>query len=94
LDEVVAFGKAVSKPVLATETGWGALDDAKRCEVLRVELSELAKRGIGFTAHLLHHTLVSDGHRPEYGPITAAGYMAFIEADGTLRPGHGMFNEF
>ncbi|MBN2307677.1 MAG: cellulase family glycosylhydrolase [Candidatus Hydrogenedentes bacterium] len=93
LDEAVAFAREVNKPLLATETGWGALDDGKRCEVLRVELSELAKRGIGFTAHLLHHTLVADGHRPGHGPITGAGYMAFVEADGSLRPGHGLFNE-
>ncbi|HOZ46642.1 MAG TPA: cellulase family glycosylhydrolase [Candidatus Hydrogenedentes bacterium] len=94
LDEVVAFAREVGKSVVATETGWGALDDAKRCEILRVELSELAKRGIGFTAHLLHHTLVADGHRPGFGPITSAGYMAFVEADGSLRPGHEIFNEF
>ena len=33
-------------------------------------------------------------HRPEDGPLGKAGYMAFIEADGSLRPGHGVFNEF
>ena len=48
----------------------------------------------GFLAHLLHHTLVADGHRPEYGPISEAGYMAFIEAEGSLRPHHEVFNEF
>ena len=94
VDEVVVFGKSVAKPLLATETGWGALDDQKRAEVLAVELGTLASRGIGFTAHLLHHTLVADGHRPEYGPITGAGYMAFIEKDGSLRRHHEVFNEF
>ena len=94
VDEVVAFGRAVGKPLLATETGWGALDDKKRADVLAVELGTLAKRGIGFTAHLLHHTLVADGHRPKYGPVTKAGYMAFVEKDGSLRPYHGIFNDF
>jgi endo-1,4-beta-mannosidase len=94
VDEAVAFGKSVGKPMLATETGWGALDDQKRAEVLAVELGTLAKRGLGFTAHLLHHTLVADGHRPEYGPISDAGYMAFIEKDGSLRPHHEVFNSF
>lgn len=94
LDEAVAFGKSVAKPMLATETGWGALDDKKRSEVLAVELGALSKRGLGFCAHLLHHTLVADGHRPEYGPISLAGYMAFVEKDGSLRPHHDVFNAF
>lgn len=94
LDESVSFANEVNKPLIATETGWGALDDKKRSETLAFELGELNKRNIGFTVHLLHHTLVADGHRPEYGPITAAGYMAFIEEDGSLRPYHEIFNEF
>jgi len=28
------------------------------------------------------------------GAITAAGYMAFIEADGSLRQGRGILNDF
>jgi len=94
LDETVSFIKGTGKPMLVTETGWGAMTDAKRAEVLRVELSALHDRNIGFLAHLMHHTLVADGHRPEYGPMSNAGYMAFIEADGSLRPHHEMFNEF
>jgi endo-1,4-beta-mannosidase len=94
LDQAVAFGKSAGKPLLATETGWGAPDDKKRAEVLAVELGGLAKRNIGFTAHLLHHTLVADGHRPEYGPMSGAGYMAFIEKEGTLRPYHEIYNRF
>jgi hypothetical protein len=80
--------------MLVTETGWGAMDDAKRAEVLRVELGAFRERGLGFLAHLLHHTLVADGHRPAYGPISQAGYMAFIEADGSLRAGHEVFNTY
>mgnify|MGYP001361030171 CR=1 FL=1 len=94
LDEAVTFGTSAGKPILATETGWGALDDKKRSEILAVELGALAKRGLGFVAHLLHHTLVADGHRPEYGPISGAGYMAFVEKDGSLRPHHDIFNVF
>src|SRR5450759_3853766 len=69
----------------ATETYWGSLDDAKHTEIMRIERGALNRRGIGFTAHLLHHTLLADEHRPGYGPIPNAGYMAFVEADGTLR---------
>lgn len=92
VDEVVAFSRLIKKPILATETGKGALDDKKRSEILTVELKTLATRGIGFTAHLLHHTLVADGHRPEDGP--ESGYMAFIEKNGSLRPFHDIFNKF
>lgn len=94
LDEACAYANFMNKPLLATETGWGALDDKKRSEVLSAELSALVKRKIGFTAHLLHHSLVADAHRPEYGPITNAGYMAFVEKDGSLRPYHDVFNDF
>ncbi len=94
LDETLECIATTGKPMLVTETGWGAMDDAKRAEVLRVELGALRDRGVGFLVHLLHHTLVADGHRPEYGPISNAGYMAFIEADGSLRPHHQAFNEF
>ena len=94
LDDVLDFIRTTGKPMLVTETGWGAMDDAKRADVLRVELGALRDRGIGFLAHLLHHTLVADGHRQEYGPISNAGYMAFIEAGGSLRRHHEVFNEF
>jgi endo-1,4-beta-mannosidase len=94
ISEAVAYARFMNKPLLATETGWGALDDKKRSQILSDELSALAKRGIGFTVHLLHHSLVADAHRPEYGPITNAGYMAFVEKDGTLRPYHDVFNNF
>lgn len=94
LDVIVDFVRSTGKSMLVTETGWGAMDDAKRAEVLSVELGALRERSIGFLVHLLHHTLVADGHRPEYGPISQAGYMAFIEADGKLRKHHEIFNEF
>jgi hypothetical protein len=94
VDEALAFGKSAGKAMLATETGWGTLDDKKRSELLTVELGALSKRNIGFVAHLLHHTLVADGHRPEYGPISGAGYMAFVEKDGSLRPYHDVYNAY
>jgi len=94
VDNSVNFANRVNKPLLATETGWGSLDDKQRSEILAFELGELKKRKIGFIAHLLYHTLVADGHRPKYGPISAAGYMAFIELNGSLRPYHKVFNEY
>ena len=94
LDEYVDVAARANKPLLATETCWGALDDAKRVEIIRYTLGELKKRKIGWLAYLLHHSLIADAHRPEFGPISEPGNLAFIEADDTLRPGHEVFNEF
>lgn len=94
LDEYVDFAADVGKPLLATEACWGSLDDDQRAEIVRVTLSELKARGIGWLAYALHHSLVPDLHRPEFGPVGGPGYLGFIEADGSLRKGHEVFNEF
>jgi hypothetical protein len=94
LDAFAAFARARGKPLLATETCWGSLDDDARAANIRYTLGELAARDIGWLAYVLHHSLVSDAHRPEFGPAKGPGNLAFIEADGTLRPGHGVFNDF
>ncbi len=94
LDLYAQFAAEAGKPLLATETCWGAIDDAKRVEIVRYTLEQLKRRGIGWLAYLLHHSLIADAHRPEFGPLSAPGNLAFIEADGRLRPGHDVFNEF
>jgi hypothetical protein len=94
LDSIVEFANQVKKPLLASETCWGSLDDKTRVSIVQSTLSELKKRDIGWLAYVLHHSLIADAHRPQFGPMDHAGYMAFIEADGTLRPGHGIFNDF
>jgi len=94
LDEDAAFASKVRKPLLATETCWGEVDDGRRVEIIRYTLGELNKRKIGWLVYLLHHSLIADAHRPEFGPVGAPGNLAFIEADGSLRPGHEIFNEF
>ena len=94
LDDYVAVSTALGKPLLATETCWGALDDAQRVAIIRYTLGQLKQRGIGWLAYLLHHSLIADAHRPAFGPLSSPGNLAFIEADGALRPGHAVFNEF
>jgi len=94
LDEYVEFATAGKKPLLATETCWGAVDDEKRIAIIRYTLGELKKRRIGWLVYLLHHSLIADAHRPEFGPVGAPGNLSFIEADGSLRPGHEVFNDF
>ncbi len=94
LDAEVAFAHKVGKPLLATECCWGDLDDKVRVESIRYTLTQLKQRGIGWLVYLLHHSLIADAHRPEFGPVGHPGNLAFIEADGSLRPGHEVFNEF
>lgn len=94
LDDCVAFAEKSGKPLLAAECCWGSRDDADRVEIVTVQLRELKQRGLGWLAYLLHHSLIADAHRPEYGPLGNAGNLAFIEADGSLRPGHEVFNDF
>ena len=95
LDSAVGFARKAGKPLLASECCWGSLDDKVRVEFIRNTLMELQQRNIGWTAYLLHHSLIADAHRPEFGPLSShAGNLAFIEADGSLRAGHEVFNEF
>ena len=94
LDEFTRFAGQAGKPLLATETCWGSTDDAQRVEIIRFTLGHLKQRGIGWLVYILHHSLIADAHRVEFGHVGEPGNLAFIEADGTLRPGHGIFNEF
>lgn len=93
LDRYAEFAREVNKPLIATETCWGSVDDARRVEIIRYTLTELKKRNIGWLAYGLHHGPIADLHRAEFGPLTLPGNLSFIEADGTLRPGHEVFNE-
>jgi len=94
LDAEVAYARKVGKPILATECCWGDLNDKVRVESIRYTLAQLKQRGIGWLVYLLHHSLIADAHRPEFGPVGGPGNLAFIEADDSLRPGHEVFNEF
>ena len=89
-----AFSLKNGKSLLATECCWGALDDAKRVELIRSDLDALAKQDVGFLVHALHESYVGDLHRPQHGPLSSAEYMAFINMDGSLRAGHEVFNQY
>jgi hypothetical protein len=88
------FAREKGKALLATECCWGALDDARRVALVEADLGTLQKQGIGFLAHALHESPVADLHRPQYGIISSAEYMAFIHMDGSLRAGHHVFNRY
>jgi hypothetical protein len=96
LDYYLELAASYHKGLISTECCWGALDDDERVEQIRFELEELVvKRHIGIIAHALHHSLVSDLHSPEFGPVDDwPGDLHFINADGSLRKGHEVYNEF
>jgi hypothetical protein len=94
LDKACALAEARGKGLIASETVWGARNHATHVEVLNYTLEQLVSRGIGFTVHALHHSLIADLHRDEYGPVGRPEWMHFIDPDGSLRPGHGAFNDF
>lgn len=94
LNRDVAFALKAGKPLLSTECCWGSQDDKVRAESVRYTLTQLKQRNIGWLVYLLHHSLIADAHRPEFGPLGGPGNLAFIEADGSLRPGHDVYNEF
>jgi hypothetical protein len=94
LDACVDIAGRAGLDLIASETVWGSVSDAERIDILRVTLGALRERGIGFLVHALHHSLVSDMHSEEYAPVGWPGRMEFIEADGSLRPGHDAFNDY
>jgi hypothetical protein len=94
LDEVVDIATRAGKTLVASETVWGAVDDAEHVAIAEYTLGALKERGIGFIVHALHHSLVADLHSAEHGPVGPPGRLEFIEADGTLRAGHEIFNSF
>ncbi len=92
--KLVEYAKSVGKPILCTECCWGSLDDAERAKIISSELEALVHHDIGFLAHALHESLVADLHGPQYGPVSRAGNMVFINMDGTLRKHHEVFNKY
>ena len=94
LDTDVAFAQKVKKPLLSSECCWGSLDDAVRVEIVRYTLTALKKRNIGWLPYLLHHSLTADAHGRGFGPVGFPENLAFIQPDGSIRPGHDVFNEF
>jgi hypothetical protein len=93
VDRCVAFAAKVSKPLIATECCWGTENDAVRAAVVQGTLSLFKSRRIGWMPHLLYHSRVADAHRSSE-PYYSGLYMAFIEADGSLRQGHAAFNDY
>jgi len=92
--KMVVHLERLGKPAIATECCWGSNDDATRVKYVRHDLGLLKAAGIGFLPHALHHSPVADLHRPVPGRQWETMYMGFIEPDGSVRPGHEVYNDF
>lgn len=84
LDDYAAIAREVNKPLVATETCWPSQDDQWHIDNSRFTLTELKKRNIGWVAAKLHQC-ARERQRLPGEPI---------RGDGTLRPGHELYNEF
>ena len=62
--------------------------------IVEASLGTFVDLGIGFLPHALQESLAEDLHRPEFGRVGSPGFMAFVLMDGSVRPGHGIFNKY
>ena len=92
--KMVAHLQWHGKPVLVTECCWGSNDDAVRVKYIRHDLGLLKQAGIGFLSHALHHSPVANLNRPVPDRKWGTMYMGFVDPDGSIRPGHEVYNEF
>ena len=104
-DDIGEFEKTVKKfvkeaeeddcPLICSECCWGALDDKKRADMMRVTLDTFKKYKVGFVAHALWYSGCADLHDPCDGRVTDnIGNLAFISKDGNMRPYHEIINEY
>jgi hypothetical protein len=80
------------KPVIITECCWGAATAEKRLPYLETELTVIQKHKIGFIAHALFTSPVSDLHPIEESYLNEGLYMAFLDKEFNIRPHHDIFN--
>ena len=87
----LALAAEYGKPLLATETCCGALDDQERGALAKDNLETLERHGIGWVAWQLVSGKFTTGSR-ERTDCNAVrpheGYMPFVLPDGSTRPGH------
>ena len=87
----------LNKPLICTETCQGSLNDRTRAEIVVQTLTALRDREIGWMAwHLCESRIVTGNRERTDGNCRPGeqGYMPFILADGSIRPGHEVVLEF
>lgn len=87
--------KAKGKSLIVTECCWGSFDDETRVRYIKETLDVLTKYGAGYTVHALQYSGCADLH--DFGDGRTSpdiGNLCFVKKDGTLRPGHDIFNDY
>ena len=89
------FLKEKGKVLITTECCWGSFDDKKRVELIKITLDTFTKYGIGYLAHALQYSGCADLHDFGDGRTTPdIGNLCFVNKDGSVRPGHDIFNKY
>ncbi|MDR1431974.1 MAG: glycoside hydrolase family 5 protein [Propionibacteriaceae bacterium] len=87
------YARSAGKPIVATETCWGADTDTDRAEIIRFTLETLTKYNMGFIPHALHYGMTADLHSDD-DSFMGETYLPFINKDGSLRAGHDVYNNY
>ena len=78
-----------------SECCWGSFDDNKRTELIKLTLDIFTKYHTGYVAHALQYSGCTDLH--DYGDGRTSpdiGNLCFVKKDGSIRPGHDIFNDY
>ena len=87
--------KERGKSLIVSECCWGSFDDEIRVELIKISLDTFTKYGAGYTVHALQYSGCADLH--DYGDGRTSpdiGNLCFVKKDGSLRPGHDIFNNY
>ena len=85
--------KEKGKSLIVTECCWGSFEDEKRVELIKITLDTMTKYGAGYVAHALQYCGCADLHDYADGRTTPdIGNLCFVKKDGSLRPGHDIYN--
>ena len=90
-EEHLAIAAEFGKPLIATETCCGSLDDAERGALARDNIETLERFGIGWQAWQLVSGRFVTGSRERTDSNAVRpkeGYMPFVMPGGTTRPHH------
>ena len=87
----LALARRCGKPLICTETCCGSFDDHERGRLAQDNIATLQRHGIGWVAWQLCEGQFISGNRRRVDSNSIRpneGYMPFVLADGTTRPGH------
>jgi len=91
---ILDYAKPFNKPIIITESMWGAPTAEERKKYLETEFETYSKMGMGFLCHALFTCPVADLYPVEKLGLSDGLYMAFLDEDLNIRPYHDIFNRY